>query len=249
MEQAPQPTTHETENIILTLSDVDVFHGQIQALHGINLKVKRGEIVTILGSNGAGKTTTLRTISGLNKISKGTITFKGERIDHLSADKIVGKGIAQSPEGRMVFPQMTVEENLDLGAYLRRDKAGIKKDKEEVFLLFPRLKERLKQQAGTLSGGEQQMLAIGRALMAKPDLLLLDEPSLGIAPILVQTIFKAIKEINARGMTILLVEQNAFAALNVAQHGHILETGYLTLQGKAQDLLHNEDVRKAYLGE
>lgn len=234
---------------ILTIKDLDVHYGAICAIKKIHLEVREGEIVTILGSNGAGKTTTLKTISGLLKPSAGSIHFQGQRIDGLPAYELVAKGIAQSPEGRMVFPQLTVMENLEMGAYLRRDKAGIEKDLQHVFHIFPRLKERLKQMAGTLSGGEQQMLAIGRALMAKPKLLLLDEPSLGIAPLLVKSIFEAIKEINREGMTILLVEQNAFAALKVAHRGYVLETGSLTLEGPADELLRNEDIRKAYLGE
>jgi branched-chain amino acid transport system ATP-binding protein len=234
---------------LLTIENLNVHYGPIHAIKEMNLNVYPGEVVTILGSNGAGKTTTLKTISGLLKPSSGRITFKKERLDTLPAYQIVSKGVAQSPEGRMVFPELTVEENLSLGAYLRKDKENFSKDLEEIFELFPRLKERLQQAAGTLSGGEQQMLAIGRALMARPELLLLDEPSLGIAPILVQNIFKAITAINKKGMTILLVEQNAFQALKVAHRGYVLETGKVTIEGKSYDLLHNQDIQKAYLGE
>lgn len=233
---------------MLELINLDVHYGAIHALRNINLKVNEGEIVTMLGSNGAGKTTTLRTISGLLRPSEGEIKFQNEPIQKVPAHIIVGKGIAQSPEGRMVFPDLTVRENLEMGAFLRKNKAEIEKDEEYIFTLFPRLKEREKQLAGTLSGGEQQMLAIGRAVMAKPKLLLLDEPSLGIAPILVQTIFKAIQEINELGTTVLLVEQNAFAALKIAHRGYVLETGSISLEGPAKDLLTNEDVKKAYLG-
>jgi branched-chain amino acid transport system ATP-binding protein len=234
---------------MLELKDVDVFYGGVHALRQLNLTVNKGEIITILGANGAGKTTTLRAISGLVKPKNGQILFKGKPIESEPAFKIVSFGIAHSPEGRMVFPELTVSENLDLGAYLRNDKAEIKKDREAIFALFPRLKERLKQAAGTLSGGEQQMVAIGRAMMARPELLLLDEPSLGIAPLLVQSIFKAIVEINKLGMTILLVEQNANAALKIAHRGYVLETGKMIIEGQASDLLNNEDIRKAYLGE
>ncbi len=235
--------------VLLKVQNMDVHYGNIHALHGINIDIKKGEIVTILGANGAGKTTILRTLSGLIKPSKGEILFKHQQIQNIPAYKIVSLGIAQSPEGRMVFPDLTVLENLELGAYLRKDKEGIKQDMEYIFKLFPRVKERLKQHAGTLSGGEQQMVAISRALMAKPELLLLDEPSLGIAPILVQNILQAIKEINSRGMTVLLVEQNAFAALKIAHRGYVIETGHISLSGPAGELLANPEIRKAYLGE
>lgn len=233
---------------ILEIKDMHVHYGAIHAIHGINLTINRGEIVTILGPNGAGKTTTLHALSGLIPLSKGSIHFSGQEITNIPAHQIVGMGIAHSPEGRMVFADMTVQENLEMGAYLRKDDQ-IKNDYDYVFTLFPRLKERMKQAAGTLSGGEQQMLAISRAYMAKPELLLLDEPSLGIAPILVQDIFKAIVEINQKGTTILLVEQNAYAALKIAHQGFVLTTGEITMQGPAKDLLSNDEIRKAYLGE
>ena len=233
---------------ILEIKDLNVHYGSIHAIHGIDLKVEEGEIVTLIGSNGAGKTTTLHTISGLLKPTSGSITFNGEEIQAIPAHKIVAKGLAQSPEGRMVFPDLTVGENLEMGAYLRNDKDGIKADLKKMFTLFPRLEERRKQLAGTLSGGEQQMLAIARAYMAKPKLLLLDEPSLGIAPILVQAIFDAIVEINKTGMTVLLVEQNAYAALKIAHRGYVLTTGEIAMQGPSAELISNEEIRKAYLG-
>ncbi len=233
---------------ILEIKDLNVHYGSIHAIHGINLKVDEGEIVTLIGSNGAGKTTTLHTISGLLKPTSGSIVFKGEEIQAIPAHKIVAKGLAQSPEGRMVFPDLTVGENLEMGAFLRNDKDGIKADLRKMFTLFPRLEERRKQFAGTLSGGEQQMLAIARAYMAKPKLLLLDEPSLGIAPILVQAIFDAIVEINKSGMTVLLVEQNAYAALKIANRGYVLTTGEIAMQGPSAELISNEEIRKAYLG-
>ncbi|PIP89696.1 MAG: ABC transporter ATP-binding protein [Bdellovibrionales bacterium CG12_big_fil_rev_8_21_14_0_65_38_15] len=233
---------------ILEIKDLNVHYGSIHAIHGINLKVEEGEIVTLIGSNGAGKTTTLHTISGLLKPTSGSIVFKGEEIQAIPAHKIVAKGLAQSPEGRMVFPDLTVGENLEMGAFLRNDKDGIKADLKKMFTLFPRLEERRKQLAGTLSGGEQQMLAIARAYMAKPKLLLLDEPSLGIAPILVQAIFDAIVEINKSGMTVLLVEQNAYAALKIAHRGYVLTTGEIAMQGPSAELISNEEIRKAYLG-
>jgi branched-chain amino acid transport system ATP-binding protein len=233
---------------LLKVKDLHVHYGAIHAIHGINIDVFKGEIVTILGANGAGKTTTLRTISGLIPLSSGEILFDGKPVHHLQAHKIVALGMAQSPEGRMVFPDLTVAVNLEMGAYLRRDTARVNKDQKKMFELFPRLEERQKQLAGTLSGGEQQMLAIARAYMASPKLLLLDEPSLGIAPILVQAIFNAIVEINKQGTTVLLVEQNAFAALKIAHRGYVLTTGELAMSGKASDLLQNEEVQKAYLG-
>ena len=231
---------------MLKLLDVCINYDGIAAIKGINLHVKKGEIVTILGSNGAGKTSTLRAISGLIPLKSGEILLEGIKISGLPPHSIVAKGLAQSPEGRLIFPELTVLENLELGAYLR--KGSIQKDLEYIYGLFPVLLNRKKQLAGTLSGGEQQMLAIGRAYMAAPKLLLLDEPSLGIAPILVKTIFKAIKEINERGVTILLVEQNAHAALQLAHRGYVLQTGKVILEGMAQDLLKNEQVKAAYLG-
>tara|TARA_R110000868_G_scaffold25366_5_gene98870 strand:- start:983 stop:1696 length:714 start_codon:yes stop_codon:yes gene_type:complete len=233
---------------ILEIKDLNVHYGAIHAIHGINLKVEEGEIVTLIGSNGAGKTTTLHTISGLLKPTSGSITFNGQEIQGVPAHKIVAQGLAQSPEGRMVFPDLTVGENLEMGAFLRSNKAEIAADLKKMFTLFPRLEERRKQLAGTLSGGEQQMLAIARAYMAKPKLLLLDEPSLGIAPILVQAIFDAIVEINKSGMTVLLVEQNAYAALKIANRGYVLMTGEIAMQGPSAELISNEEIRKAYLG-
>ncbi|GAB4015768.1 MAG: ABC transporter ATP-binding protein [Bdellovibrio sp.] len=232
---------------LLSIKNMHVHYGAIHAIHGIDLEVHAGEIVTLLGSNGAGKTTTLHSISGLTPISSGEILYDGKPIHGLAAHKIVGMGIAQSPEGRLVFPDLTIKENLEMGSYLRQDE-NIREDLEYMFKLFPRLKEREKQLAGTLSGGEQQMLAIARAYMAKPRVLLLDEPSLGIAPILVQAIFQAIVELNKKGMTILLVEQNAYAALKIAHRGYVLMTGEIAMQGKAADLLSNEEIQKAYLG-
>ncbi len=233
---------------LLKLQDINVHYGSIHALHGLNMEVHEGEIVTLLGSNGAGKTTTLKTISGLLKPSQGSISYLDKRIDSLSAHKIVSLGLCQSPEGRMVFPDLTVQENLDMGAYLRSDKHKIIEDERYMKNLFPKLESRSKQLAGTLSGGEQQMLAIARAYMSSPKLLLLDEPSLGIAPILVQTIFKAIKEINQQGMTILLVEQNANLALKLASRAYVLKSGHLHMQGSSKELLNNEEIQKCYLG-
>ena len=215
---------------------------------GISLEVNEGEIVTLIGANGAGKSTTLRTISGLLKPKTGSITFLGQSIAGVRAHEIVKKGISQVPEGRRVFAEMTVMENLDLGAFVRKDKAGIQQDLKHVFELFPRLEERKNQSAGTLSGGEQQMLAMGRALMSRPKLLLLDEPSMGLAPLLIKEIFNIIVDINKSGTTVLLVEQNANMALSIANRAYVLETGRITLSGKAQDLAASEDVRKAYLG-
>ncbi|KLU66977.1 high-affinity branched-chain amino acid transport ATP-binding protein LivF [Desulfosporosinus acididurans] len=233
---------------MLVLEDVHVYYGAIHALKGISLQVNQGEIVTLIGSNGAGKSTSLKTISGLLRPKQGKISFNGEDLSKIPPQKIVAKGISQVPEGRRIFANMTVSENLDMGAYLRKDKSGIKQDVERVFELFPRLKERKSQVAGTLSGGEQQMLAMGRALMSRPQLLLLDEPSMGLAPILVKQIFTIIQEINAQGTTILLVEQNAHMALSIANRAYVLETGKIALGGQAQDLAASEDVRKAYLG-
>ena len=234
---------------MLEISNLEVCYGSISALQGISLKVEPGSIVTLIGANGAGKTTTLRTISGLVKAKSGRITFDGQDITSLPPHRIVALGLAQSPEGRMIFANLTVMENLKMGAYLRHDKAAIATDLQYVFSMFPRLKEREKQTAGTLSGGEQQMLAIGRALMSKPKCLMLDEPSLGIAPILVQTIFEKIQEINRTlGLTILLVEQNANLALEVSNYGYVLETGRILLQDNAAALRSNPEIRAAYLG-
>ena len=225
-----------------------MYYGAIHALKGISLEVKEGEIVTLIGANGAGKSTTLRTISGLLKPKTGSITFLGQNIEGVRAHEIVKKGISQVPEGRRVFAEMTVMENLDLGAFVRKDKAGIQQDLKHVFELFPRLEERKNQSAGTLSGGEQQMLAMGRALMSRPKLLLLDEPSMGLAPLLFKEIFNIIVDINKSGTTVLLVEQNANMALSIANRAYVLETGRITLSGSAKELAASEDVRKAYLG-
>ena len=233
---------------LLELNGVDALYGRVRALRGVSLSVDQGEVVALIGSNGAGKTTTLRTISGLMHPPSGSITFAGKDISRMPAHKIVGLGICQSPEGRRLFPRMQVIDNLRMGAFLRKDAAGIQKDMERVFELFPRLKERITQLAGTLSGGEQQMLAIGRALMSKPKLLMLDEPSLGLAPILVETIFQIVREINAQGIPILLVEQNAHKALEVAHRAYVLETGSIVKAGSGKELLDSPDVQRAYLG-
>ena len=233
---------------LLEVSNLKVAYGKILAVKGISLTVDKGEIVTLIGSNGAGKSTTLRTISGLLHPKAGEITFKGEKISGREGHEIVAKGICQSPEGRRIFPRMTVAENLDLGAFLRNDKAAIAEDQENVLVLFPRLRERLFQRAGTLSGGEQQMLAVGRAMMGRPELLLLDEPSMGLAPVLVELIFDTISKIREMGTTILLVEQNALAALDVADRAYVLESGLITMSGDAKELLRNDEVAKAYLG-
>jgi branched-chain amino acid transport system ATP-binding protein len=234
---------------MLELNDVHTYYGNIQALKGVSLRVEKGEVVTLIGSNGAGKTTTLRTIQGLLRPREGKILFEGGSLGSLSTQAIVRLGISQSPEGRLIFPRMTVLENLEMGAFSRRDSLGVKSDKERVLNLFPRLRERINQKGGTLSGGEQQMLAIARALMARPRLLLLDEPSMGLAPMLVTQIFSIIRDINAQGTTILLVEQNARMALTVANRGYVLQTGQVVVEGTATDLQSNEMVRKAYLGE
>lgn len=234
---------------MLKVSNINISYGAIHAIHDLSLEVNNGEIVTLIGANGAGKTSTLRAISGLNTIKSGEISYDNNIITNIGAHKIVAHGISQVPEGRRVFGDQTIEENLLLGAYLRKNKAEIKESMEEVFTLFPRVKERRKQLAGTMSGGEQQMLAIGRALMAKPKLLLLDEPSMGLAPIIVEEIFEIVKNIRKTGTTILLVEQNANAALQIADRGYVLETGSVVLEGLAVDLLHDDSVRKAYLGE
>ena len=233
---------------LLELRDVHTYYGNIHALKGISLTVEEGEIVTLIGANGAGKSTTLKTISGLLRPRQGEVTFDGERIDGIPAHGIVAKGICQAPEGRRIFPRMTVRENLEMGAFQRAKGAELASDFERVYTLFPRLKERIGQNGGTLSGGEQQMLAIGRALMARPNVLLLDEPSMGLAPILVEQIFEIIKDINAAGTTILLVEQNALMALGIAKRGYILQTGEIVLEDAADKLIVNPEVRKAYLG-
>lgn len=233
---------------MLEVKDLVVSYGAIKALRGISFNVEKGEVISLIGSNGAGKTTTLHSISNIIKKESGTIKFLDEDITNLSPDKIVRKELIQVPEGRRIFANLTVKENLEMGAYTRNDKAEIKKDMEYVFELFPRLQERLKQEAGTLSGGEQQMLAMGRSLMAKPLLLLLDEPSMGLAPILVDEIFSIIQKISADGTTILLVEQNAFKALSIANRAYILETGIISKSGNAKDLINDSAVKAAYLG-
>ncbi len=233
---------------VLDVNSLHVYYGQIHALRGISLSVDEGEIVTLLGSNGAGKTTTLRTISGLLRPRQGRITLRGQPIDSVPPHVIVNLGVGHAPEGRRIFGRLTVLENLEMGAYTRADRNGIAADLDRVFSLFPRLKERRIQVGGTLSGGEQQMLAIGRALMTRPRVLLLDEPSMGLAPVLVEQIFETIKDINRQGTTILLVEQNAFMALTVAHRGYVLQTGEIALSGSASELQANEEVRKAYLG-
>jgi len=235
--------------MLLKVQDIETYYGSAQALKGVSLKVEKGELISILGANGAGKTTLLRTISGLIEPKRGSIEFEGQRIDRLGAEEIVRLGISHCPEGRKLFPQMTVFKNLLLGAYVRKaDQQGIQETREEIFSLFPVLKDRQGQLAGTLSGGEQQMLVISRGLMSRPKLLMLDEPSLGIAPLLVARIFEIIKDINRRGMTILLVEQNAAIALNIAHQGYVLETGEIILSGEARQLLSEEKVKQAYLG-
>ena len=234
---------------ILQLEDVHTYYGSIQALKGISIDVQEGEIVTLIGANGAGKSTTLRSINGLNSPRKGRIRFEGRDITGMNAHEVVELGVAQSPEGRRLFPRMSVLENLEMGAFQRSDRSAIKEDLERVYELFPRLQERRSQRAGTLSGGEQQMVAMGRALMARPKLLLLDEPSMGLAPIFVERIFEIILEINKQGTPILLVEQNALMALDVASRGYVLETGTIALADSAKALRENEDVRKTYLGE
>ena len=242
------PGPADNGHALLELERIDTFYGRVQALHGISLHVDRGEVVTLIGSNGAGKTTTLRTISGLTPATRGHVRLEGRDITRVDAARIVALGVSHAPEGRRVFPRMTVRDNLALGAYSRTDKSEIKRDEERVFSLLPRLKERENQIAGTLSGGEQQMLAIGRALMSRPRLLLLDEPSLGLAPILVDTIFKVIIDISKEGTTILLIEQNAAKALQTANRGYVLETGRIVKEGSAKMLLESADVQRAYLG-
>ena len=233
---------------MLKIEDLKVSYGMIEAIKGISFEVNDGEIVTLIGANGAGKTTTMHAISGLIKPSSGSITLNGEELTKLPAHRIVGLGLSQVPEGRRVFAEQSVEENLVLGSYLRKDREEIVKDMEYVFTLFPRLKERRKQAAGTLSGGEQQMLAMGRALMTKPSIILMDEPSMGLSPLLVSEIFHIIEEINSKGTTVLLVEQNAKRALAIAKRAYVLETGYITLSGTGEELIKDERVQKAYLG-
>lgn len=234
---------------MLSISNLHVHYGGIHALNGINLEVPENKIVTLIGANGAGKSSTLKSIMGLAKTSNGSIKLNGEEITNKQTTQTVSKGIVLVPEGRRIFPNLTVEENLFLGAYLRKDKEGINKDLNWVYELFPRLKERLWQKGGTLSGGEQQMLAVARGLMTKPKLMMMDEPSLGLAPLIVKDIFSIIKEIHRNGMTILLIEQNAKAALEVADYGYVLETGTITLEGPGKELLNNDQVKAAYLGE
>jgi branched-chain amino acid transport system ATP-binding protein len=234
---------------LLKVDDIETFYGSIQALKGVSLQVFDGEIVTLIGANGAGKSTTLRSINGLNHPRKGTIAFRGTDITNVQPHHVVKMGIAQSPEGRKLFPRMSVTENLEMGAFQRKDKSELKGDMDRVFDLFPRLAERRHQKAGTMSGGEQQMCAIGRALMARPTLLMLDEPSMGLAPIFVERIFETIIEVNKQGTSILLVEQNALMALEVANRGYVLETGHVALADDAKALAQNPEVRKTYLGE
>jgi len=247
-EHAPPAPASPTQPI-LSLDDVHVYYGAIHALKGVSLTVDPGEIVTLIGANGAGKSTTLRAINGINKPRQGTIRFQGEDITGDAPHRIVKSGIAQSPEGRRLFPRMSVTENLEMGAFQRTDRENLAEDMDRVFTLFPRLQERRMQKAGTMSGGEQQMCAIGRALMARPKLLLLDEPSMGLAPIFVERIFETVVEVNKQGTPVLLVEQNALMALDVAERGYVMETGRIALSGPASELKTNERVRKAYLGE
>jgi len=235
-------------DVLLRLEDVHTYYGSIQALKGISIEVREGEIVTLIGANGAGKSTTLRSINGLNTPREGSITFQGKDITRTAPHSIVERGISQSPEGRRLFPHMTVLENLEMGAFQRKDRSEIRGDLDRVYSLFPRLAERKSQRAGTLSGGEQQMVAIGRALMARPKLLMLDEPSMGLAPIFVEKIFEIVREINEQGTTILLVEQNALMALDAADRGYVLETGTIALADDAKKLRENEQVQKTYLG-
>jgi branched-chain amino acid transport system ATP-binding protein len=248
-ETSPAQAETGDGNVILRLKDVHTYYGTIQALKGISLEVREGEIVTLIGANGAGKSTTLRSINGLNHPRDGTIEFQGTDITNTAPHDIVRMGISQSPEGRRVFPRMSVLENLEMGAYQRENRSEIGEDLERVYSLFPRLHERRTQKAGTMSGGEQQMLAMGRALMARPKLLLLDEPSMGLAPIFVEKIFEIVREINQQGTPILLVEQNALMALETANRGYVLETGHVALADDAKALRDNEQVRKTYLGE
>ena len=234
--------------MLLEVKNISVFYGQVQAINQVSLDVGEGEIVTLIGANGAGKTTVLNTISGLLSPASGEIRFAGQRIDGLEPSRVVGIGISQIPEGRRVFPFLTVNENIEIGAYLRKDKGGIKRDRERLFHMFPVLRDRMSQMARTLSGGEQQMLAVARALMAKPRLLLMDEPTLGLSPLMCQEVARMIQQINQEGITIVLVEQNCQMAFSLAQRGYVLETGRMTLQGDADELRNNEHVKKAYLG-
>lgn len=236
-----------SSEVLLKVENLEVFYGSIQALKGMSFEVRKGEIVSLIGANGAGKTTSLRAVSGMIPC-RGEIHFKGRRLNDIPAHERVPMGLAQSPEGRGVFPQMSVRENLEMGAYSRKDRSAIPGDIKNCFDLFPRLKEREAQMAGTLSGGEQQMLAISRALMSKPDLLLLDEPSLGLAPLIVAQIFEIIKKVNSEGMTVLLVEQNARMALQIAHRAYVIETGKISLSGRGEDLLNDDAVRRSYLG-
>ncbi|HEY5277523.1 MAG TPA: ABC transporter ATP-binding protein [Coriobacteriia bacterium] len=243
-------TAAKATDLVLQLKDVHTFYGAIEALKGISVDVHQGEIVTLIGANGAGKSTTLKTISGLLAPRQGEIIFMGEKISGLKVHQVAARQIVQVPEGRRIFPRMSVEENLEMGAFLRtKDAAGVKASMEHVYELFPRLKERRSQKGGTLSGGEQQMLAMGRGMMSSPKLLMLDEPSMGLAPVVVEKIFETIETLNKSGITILLVEQNAAMALSIADRGYVLETGHVALHGAGSDLLHNEQVRKTYLGE
>jgi branched-chain amino acid transport system ATP-binding protein len=243
------PQAEPARDVILEVQDVHTYYGSIHALKGVSLDVREGEIVTLIGANGAGKSTTLRSINGLNHPRRGRIRFRGKDITNEPPHKIVKMGISQSPEGRKLFPRMSVLENLQMGAFQRSDRGGIKEDIERVYSLFPRLNERKQQKAGTLSGGEQQMVAMGRALMARPQVLMLDEPSMGLAPIFVEKIFEIVQEINQQGTPILLVEQNALMALDVAERGYVMETGTIALTDDAKALRQNEQVRKTYLGE
>jgi branched-chain amino acid transport system ATP-binding protein len=236
------------EGAMLTIENLHVYYGNIAAVKGLILAVKPGEIVTLIGSNGAGKSTTLRTVSGLIHAREGRVTFQGKDISRLAGHQVVAEGICQSPEGRRIFPRMTVDENLDLGAFLRKDRSEVGADRDRVLDLFPRLKERLTQKAGTLSGGEQQMLAVGRALMGQPKLLLLDEPSMGLAPVLVDLIFDTIQTIREQGTTVLVVEQNALAALRIADYAYLLESGWLKLEGPGAELAKDDDIVRAYMG-
>jgi branched-chain amino acid transport system ATP-binding protein len=243
------PEQNGVADMVLELDDVHTYYGAIHALKGVSLQVRKGEIVTLIGANGAGKSTTLRSIQGLSRPRQGRIHFNGTDITATPAHAVVKMGISQSPEGRRLFPRMSVIENLEMGAFQRQDRSTFREDLDRVFELFPRLAERRNQKAGTMSGGEQQMCAMGRALMARPKLLLLDEPSMGLAPIFVERIFEIVREINSQGTPILLVEQNALMALDAAHRGYVLETGRITLSGDAKDLRENEQVRKSYLGE
>jgi len=246
--QPPPAAPEAADGALLELRGIDVFYGRVQALRGVSIRVAAGEIVALIGSNGAGKTTTLRTISGLVRPSKGQVLFRGQTVQRLGAERLARMGIGHAPEGRRLFSRMTVRENLEMGAFARRDRAGIRTDFDRVYTLFPRLRERQSQLAGSLSGGEQQMVAIGRALMTSPSVLLLDEPSLGLAPVLVDAIFDVIKEINAKGTTVLLIEQNARLALQTAARAYVLETGSVVLEGPASELMTSAEVQKAYLG-